>query len=149
MESERNEKRKRDSTTEVSHIFPRPYQDLIIQVHKFIIRVSANHPQSQIEVEGKIGQFIDKQTRQRFNNPDFTTEAIIPSNFHVFFKSDMTPGQHSHFNKILNGRVSGSKNARHIKYLHKKQTDLFYYCNDGAKLRQTVDGEVTDPKSAM
>ncbi|KAL8279911.1 hypothetical protein RQP46_007761 [Phenoliferia psychrophenolica] len=94
-----------------------------------------------VEIEAKIGLLVDTQMRSRKELP-VPIETILTDDRGLRFESNMTVGQHKHFNVLLNSRVeaSASPNYPHapVRYNHSKEIDGFHHHN-GRKLRVTTD----------
>ncbi|KAG0165118.1 mRNA-capping enzyme subunit beta [Apophysomyces sp. BC1034] len=96
-----------------------------------------------VEIEAKLGVFIDKKTDQRINLMA-CTETIIPHHLERSFRfdADMPLRQHQHFNKLLNEQVNRTQardyKGDRIKYKHTKEVDHFYQVGN-AKYRVTTD----------
>ncbi|KAJ8661589.1 hypothetical protein O0I10_002857 [Lichtheimia ornata] len=118
----------------------KPVDDIVQYVADFI----ATHcDQENVEIEGKLGLLIDKQTRRRINM-NAVTETVIGAGLEgrVRFESNMPLAQHKHFNEMLNALVTKS-NARgyrgeRIHYKHTYETDRFYHPNNNARTKWRV-----------
>ncbi|KAI7904262.1 CYTH-like domain-containing protein [Cokeromyces recurvatus] len=120
----------------------RPLDDIT----KYIADLIATHCQQEnVEIEAKLGRFIDKATKERLNMGAIT-ETIIPSDQMRFyrFESNMPLEQHRHFNKMLNDMVTRTQareyKGERIKYKHTIETDRFYEMpRSKGKWRVTTD----------
>ncbi|CAG8731314.1 12149_t:CDS:2, partial [Ambispora leptoticha] len=84
-----------------------------------------------IEIEGKLGVLVSKDTKTRIELPVICETIIDRSEeYRCQFESNMSPDQHRHFNNILNARVNQTMNPAYqgapVKYKHTKETDRFY-----------------------
>nr|CDI57066.1 related to CTL1-RNA 5`-triphosphatase with manganese-or cobalt-dependent NTPase activities [Melanopsichium pennsylvanicum 4] len=95
-----------------------------------------------IQIEGKIGQIIDKETGERIQLP-VRNETIVDLG-RARFDSRMTVSQHAHYNRILNSLVSKSGEASYtgakVSYQRRKEIDYFHPAPTG-KVRVTRDAE--------
>ncbi|KAI9807916.1 MAG: hypothetical protein M1825_005222 [Sarcosagium campestre] len=98
---------------------------------------------TQLEIEAKLGQLIDKNTNERLRLP-VRSECVLSKDdpsLRYFFKSSMTESQHRHLNQFLNKTLIASKqppppppteNAKPLKsrismdYVHTRERDRFY-----------------------
>lgn len=81
-----------------------------------------NMKNSQIEIEGRLGKILSKNTRDRIKDHS-ESESVFAFNSNHCFESNMTMEQHAMFNQLLN---HAAKNNPNIKYLHSKSIDSFY-----------------------
>ncbi|KAF9698919.1 hypothetical protein EKO04_003239 [Ascochyta lentis] len=118
------------------------YDDVSRKVCEFIWSTAVNNelvrkaiaesPATQLEVEARWGQIIDKHSSNRLRG-FHDTECVLRrnDNLDVKFESTMTMEQHKRMNMYLNGQVqrsapaSGSNRAE-IKYSHTREIDQFY-----------------------
>ncbi|KAI9483861.1 MAG: CYTH-like domain-containing protein [Benjaminiella poitrasii] len=120
----------------------RPLDD----VTKYIADFIAPHCQREnVEIEAKLGRFVDKSTNQRMQIGAFTETIIRPEEMRQYrFESNMPLEQHRHFNKMLNDMVNKSQardyKGERIKYKHTMEKDRFYEIpNSRGKWRVTTD----------
>ncbi|KZM19573.1 polynucleotide 5'-phosphatase [Ascochyta rabiei] len=100
--------------------------------NELVRKAIAESPATQLEVEARWGQIIDKHSSNRLRG-FHDTECVLRrnDNLDVKFESTMTMEQHKRMNMYLNGQVqrsapaSGSNRAP-IKYSHTKEIDQFY-----------------------
>jgi polynucleotide 5'-triphosphatase len=88
----------------------------------------------QIEIEAKLGQLMDQDTRERVNFP-ILTETIVAERARTTFKSSMTEAQHKFMNDWLNKKVQETHPTPGrvrvpIIYVHRRETDKFYELPD-------------------
>ncbi|ORZ19663.1 CYTH-like domain-containing protein [Absidia repens] len=116
----------------------RPMDDITRLIHDFIAKYC---DRQYVEIEAKLGVFIDKQTRQRLTM-DCQTETVIPSHMARMarFESNMPLEQHRYYNELLNGLVNKSQTSKgeRIKYRHTRETDRFHQVGRD-KWRVTID----------
>ncbi|KAJ3299466.1 mRNA-capping enzyme subunit beta [Borealophlyctis nickersoniae] len=127
--------------------------DMVLKVAEFLrrsinsARSGARGPDGRaphIEIEGKLGIILNKDTRSRLQLP-VQSETVITTTPNCRFESDMTMDQHAHFNNILNSLVRpGGKTI----YKHKYEMD-HYHQQGGNKLRVTVDTKTNQVKEVM
>ncbi|KAL0074063.1 CYTH-like domain-containing protein [Phycomyces blakesleeanus] len=140
MENER--KRAFPETTEVSQskrphveiprepsIFNiRPVDDITRYIGDFLWDYCS---QENVEIEAKMGVFIDRHTNSRLNIGALTETVLNPNHNYSFkFESDMPLEQHKHFNQLLNDRTNKSQvkdyKGERIAYKHTRETDRFF-----------------------
>ncbi|KAJ2847098.1 mRNA-capping enzyme subunit beta [Coemansia brasiliensis] len=119
----------------------RPAEDIVRVVADFLY--THMKERKNIEIEGKLGQFIDKRTGQRISLP-VISEAVLSEDKNMRFESNMTVQQHAMFNKLLNQRVDETRRAdfkgSRIEYMHTREIDHFYRINN-TRIRVTRDKE--------
>ncbi|KAI9254517.1 CYTH-like domain-containing protein [Phascolomyces articulosus] len=116
----------------------RPVDDITM----YIADVIGKHLQTQyVEIEAKLGVFIDKQSGKRINLGAPTEMILIGMEGRVRFESNMTRQQHENYNKRLNELVSSSglPGRERIKYQHTYETDTYYQVGRFEKWRVTTD----------
>ncbi|KAL1633280.1 hypothetical protein SLS58_011146 [Diplodia intermedia] len=90
------------------------------------------HPGIKLEIEGKLGTLVDKNTNERFALP-IVTQAIsaLPSQ-KLAFESFMNEPQHKMLNDFLNKSVGDSLRGGRpkIHYKHLRETDQFYSADE-------------------
>ncbi|KAF8959556.1 mRNA-capping enzyme subunit beta, partial [Entomortierella lignicola] len=94
--------------------------------------------QPNVEIEAKVGVIIDTNTGRRLELP-VENEVVLSQGPYLRyrFSSDMTQGQHAHFNNILNIRHQESQKLEHqIVYKHTYEVDQFF-SGPGGKVRVT------------
>ncbi|KAF2088799.1 mRNA triphosphatase CET1, partial [Saccharata proteae CBS 121410] len=83
----------------------------------------------KVEVEGKLGTLVDKDTNQRLELPVASQCVLTKPVEKLAFKSFMNENQHKHLNKCLNEEVAKSihdpRRAK-IQYEHLRETDSFH-----------------------
>jgi polynucleotide 5'-triphosphatase len=101
-------------------------------VNSDIVRKAiAESPQTQLEVEARWGQILDKHTSTRLRG-FHDTECVLRrnDNLDVKFESTMTMEQHKRMNMYLNGQVQSAKASRakraEVGYQHTREIDMFY-----------------------
>ena len=117
------------------------YDDVSRKVCEFIWTTAANSelvrkaiaesPNTQLEVEARWGQVIDRHSNDRLRGIHDTECVLRTDNLDVKFESTMTMEQHKRMNMYLNGQVqrsapSSGSNRTEIKYAHTKEIDQFY-----------------------
>ena len=108
-----------------------PREDIVLQIQSFLIssiqRIqSLQLPLDKMEIEAKLGQIKDKNTKKRVSGPA-ASECIMKADG-CHFESDVDISLHHHYNRILNALVKpGSKTV----YKHTKTCDEFYSSKDG------------------
>ncbi|KAI9491892.1 CYTH-like domain-containing protein [Zychaea mexicana] len=105
----------------------RPVDDVAL----YIADIVGEHCKRQhVEIEAKLGTFVDKHTGQRINMGAVTETVLNGLEHRVRFEANMPQKQHHHFNKMLNALVTKSQardyRRERIRYLHTKETDSFY-----------------------
>ncbi|SAM03190.1 hypothetical protein [Absidia glauca] len=117
----------------------RPMDDITKLVHDFIAKYC---DQPHVEIEAKLGVFIDKQTQDRVRM-DCQTETVIPSHMTrmLRFESNMPLQQHKYYNQLLNDLVNKSQTrGEKIRYRHTRETDRFHPIpGSREKCRVTID----------
>ncbi|KAL1625089.1 hypothetical protein SLS56_007516 [Neofusicoccum ribis] len=90
------------------------------------------HPGIKLEIEGKLGTLVDRNTNERLNLP-ITTQAVsaLPTN-KLAFESFMNEAQHKSLNEFLNKTVQASHTGgrKKIRYQHLRETDQFYTADE-------------------
>ncbi|KAJ2456223.1 mRNA-capping enzyme subunit beta [Coemansia sp. RSA 2336] len=119
----------------------RPAEDIVRVVADFLYTHMKDR--KNIEIEGKLGQIIDKRSGQRLSLP-VISETVLSDDKHLRFESNMTIQQHAMFNKLLNQRVDetrrGEFRGSRIEYRHTREVDHFYRINN-TRIRVTRDKE--------
>ncbi|KAI9505171.1 mRNA-capping enzyme subunit beta [Coemansia spiralis] len=119
----------------------RPAEDIVRVVADFIYTHLKDR--SNIEIEGKLGRIVDKNSGQRINLP-VVSETALSDDKAIRFESNMTLQQHATFNRLLNQRVDETRRPEfrgsRIEYSHTKEIDHFYKL-DGTRIRVTTDKE--------
>ncbi|KAI9023781.1 CYTH-like domain-containing protein [Phycomyces nitens] len=87
--------------------------------------------QENVEIEAKMGVFVDRQTNRRLDIGALTETVLNPNKHFSFkFESDMPLEQHKHFNQLLNDRTNKTQakdyRGERIAYKHTKETDRFF-----------------------
>ncbi|KAI9243460.1 CYTH-like domain-containing protein [Sporodiniella umbellata] len=120
----------------------KPVDDVIKYIAEFI---GKHCNLDNVEIEAKLGVFVDKATNKRLNIEAFT-ETVLPKSFDrsIRFESNMALEQHRHFNKMLNDMVNKTQNKEYrgerIQYKHTNEVDRFYSVpNSYSKWRVTTD----------
>ncbi|KAI8146362.1 CYTH-like domain-containing protein [Fennellomyces sp. T-0311] len=123
-------------TKEPTIFCTRPVDDIVL----YIADLLKDHcDKDHVEIEAKLGVFIDKQTHQRINMGAVTETGIIR------FEASMPLKQHKHFNELLNRRVEKSNKrdykGERIRYAHTYEIDSFHSGNSSRdeKWRVTRD----------
>ncbi|KAJ3057520.1 mRNA-capping enzyme subunit beta [Rhizophlyctis rosea] len=89
---------------------------------------------AEIEIEGKLGLILDKQTFSRVRTGSKSVAVMGMDKNVTRFNADMTMQQHQHFNRLLNGLVT--QNEGKTRYKHTKETDHTHQ-EGNAKVRAT------------
>ncbi|GAA5800227.1 hypothetical protein HPULCUR_005652 [Helicostylum pulchrum] len=101
-------------------------------ITKYIADFIAEHVHLEdVEIEAKLGIFVDKRTNQRMNIGAKTETVLDPESIRQYrFVADMPLEQHRHFNKMLNETVNRTQareyKGERVKYKHTIETDRFY-----------------------
>ncbi|KAI5305518.1 stearoyl-CoA 9-desaturase [Ascosphaera pollenicola] len=125
-----------------------PHEDLSKQVADFLFEQvvkrtdigvshlggSSNGHGAVLEVEAKLGRFIDKDSQQHFQLPIKTETILLKDRTgpHLYFESYMTLNQHRCLNEFLNRAAEQSKLPNPtrkripMEYVHNRQIDAFY-----------------------
>ncbi|KAF2751753.1 mRNA triphosphatase CET1 [Sporormia fimetaria CBS 119925] len=103
--------------------------DHIIENHDLRKAVSES-PGTEIEIEARWGQIIDRESNNRLSGVH-STECVVKRDMADFtrFESTMSLAQHRNMNKYLNEQVAkSSTGVSHInlKYQHTRESDMFY-----------------------
>lgn len=122
-------------------LFNKPPVDSIVRLVADLIGRHIENP--NVEIEAKLGILIDRNSDSRLKLPILSEAAIVPDR-NVRFKSDMSLGQHHHFNQMLNNRVNESNRPGYpgkvVSYQHTYERDCFYNSNN-SKIRVTFDSQ--------
>ncbi|KAL5115962.1 hypothetical protein ACEQ8H_006184 [Pleosporales sp. CAS-2024a] len=116
------------------------YDDVSRKVCDFIWNVAVNNERvrnaiaesehTQLEIEARWGQIIDKGSDSRLRGFHDTECVIKSQNMDIKFESTMTLEQHKRMNMYLNGQVRESKapgaSRPPVNYQHTKEIDMFY-----------------------
>ncbi|KAI8099206.1 CYTH-like domain-containing protein [Halteromyces radiatus] len=119
----------------------RPMDDITKVIHDFITKYCG---QQYVEIEAKLGVFIDKHTNERLFL-DCETETVIPQHMsrQIRFESNMPLQQHKYYNNMFNDLVNKSQakdyKGERIKYRHTRETDRFHDMGGRKKCRVTID----------
>jgi polynucleotide 5'-triphosphatase len=112
-----------------------PYNDLTRQVGdwlwKFVVLAPDYGPDTQVEVEAKIGSLVDpSSTHQRVSLPVQSEALLVPGQGpgRPRFESLMSMVQHKRLNEYLNRTVRMAKEPgrQPVEYRHTRETDTFY-----------------------
>ncbi|KAI8368186.1 mRNA triphosphatase CET1 [Radiomyces spectabilis] len=116
----------------------KPLDDIVRYIGDFIWDHCARE---NVEIEAKLGVFVDKRTHRRIDI-GAKTETVLTDCRSVRFESDMPLEQHRHFNKMLNDLVNKTQardyKGERIRYKHTKETDRFYE-GGRSRIRVTTD----------
>ncbi|CAO3625417.1 unnamed protein product [Cunninghamella echinulata] len=140
-EEEQHKKRVAVIYKEPSIFNVRPMDDITKIIHDFIWKYCQ---EEYVEIEAKLGIFIDKRTSERANMY-VKTETVIPKDIirNYRFESNMPLSQHKYYNNILNDLVNKSNQKDYkgepIKYRHIYEKDQFHDVGRGIKHRVTID----------
>ncbi|CAO3609762.1 unnamed protein product [Cunninghamella blakesleeana] len=99
--------------------------------------------EEHVEIEAKLGVFIDKRTSQRINWGS-KTETVIPNEMirSYRFESNMPLSQHRYYNNMFNDLFQKSQRKEYrgerIKYRHIHETDQFFEVGRD-RCRVTID----------
>ncbi|KAJ2843276.1 mRNA-capping enzyme subunit beta, partial [Coemansia erecta] len=117
----------------------RPAEDIVRVVADFLYTHLKDR--SNIEIEGKLGRIVDKNTGQRVALP-VLSETALSDDKATRFESNMTLQQHAAFNRLLNQRVDETRRPEfrgsRIVYSHTKEIDHFYKI-EGMRIRVTTE----------
>jgi polynucleotide 5'-triphosphatase len=115
------------------------YDDVSRKVCDFIWNTAVNNehvrnaiadPNTELEVEARWGQIIDRRSEQRLRGPWDSECVLRTGGLDVKFESTMTMEQHKRMNLYLNGQVSKSKapgaSRASVDYRHTREVDIFY-----------------------
>lgn len=90
----------------------------------------AESEHTQVEVEARWGQIIDRQSNARLRGYHDTETIIKSQNMDLKFESTMTMEQHKRMNLYLNALVRESKapntSRAQVDYQHTREVDIFY-----------------------
>ncbi|KAI7864594.1 CYTH-like domain-containing protein [Spinellus fusiger] len=118
----------------------RPVDDITKYIADFLWE---HCQQPNVEIEAKLGVFIDKQTRERLDIGAITETVLFPIGSGIRFESDMSLAQHKHFNDILNDLTNKSQardyKGERIVYKHTRELDQFFQVSQHQKVRVTTD----------
>ncbi|KAJ1667113.1 mRNA-capping enzyme subunit beta [Coemansia sp. RSA 1813] len=117
----------------------RPAEDIVRVVADFLYTHLKDR--SNVEIEGKLGRIVDKNTGQRIALP-VLSETALSDDKATRFESNMTLQQHAAFNRLLNQRVDETRRSEfrgsRIVYSHTKEIDHFYKI-EGMRIRVTTE----------
>ncbi|KND00986.1 uncharacterized protein SPPG_04083 [Spizellomyces punctatus DAOM BR117] len=134
------------SRLEPSIFGKKPEEDIVLTVSNFIWRnISGGKSGAHLEIEGKLGLIIDKETGDRIRLP-VSSETVIINNGQFRFDSNMTMAQHAHFNRILNAVVQ--RPGSRTRYVHTKEVD-HYYQQGSQKIRVSADQKSGQVKEVL
>jgi polynucleotide 5'-triphosphatase len=116
------------------------YDDVSRKVCDFIWNLAVNNEavrnaiaeseHTQLEIEARWGQIIDKHSNGRLRGYHDTETVIKSQNMDLKFESTMTMEQHKRMNMYLNGQVRESKapgaSRAPVDYQHTREVDIFY-----------------------
>ncbi|TPX72316.1 hypothetical protein SpCBS45565_g00621 [Spizellomyces sp. 'palustris'] len=129
----------------------KPEEDILLTVSDFIWRnISGGKSGAHLEIEGKLGLIIDKQTGDRIRLP-VSSETVLTNSGQFRFDSNMTmhlvlKAQHAHFNRILNALVQ--RPGSRTRYVHTKEVD-HYYQQGSQKIRVSADQKSGQVKEVL
>lgn len=96
----------------------------------------AESPHTQLEVEARWGQIIERHTSARLRGYHETETVIKSASVDVMFESTMTMEQHRRINMYLNSQVQKSKAPgaprADVGYAHTREIDTLYDLNQAA-----------------
>lgn len=102
----------------------------VTAVNNELVRNAIADPNTELEIEARWGQIIDKQSEKRLRGYHDSECVIKTGNLDVKFESTMTIEQHKRMNMYLNGQVQRAKapgaSRASIDYTHTKEIDVFY-----------------------
>ncbi|ORX48837.1 mRNA triphosphatase CET1 [Hesseltinella vesiculosa] len=133
-------KRQHRDAREPSIFNVRPMDDITRLISDLISKYC---DQDNVEIEAKLGVFVDKQTKQRISF-ECQSETVIPKHLtrQCRFESNMPLEQHKYYNELLNGLTNKAHDrdfkGERIKYCHTREIDQFYNVYD-KKYRVTID----------
>ncbi|CAA7262909.1 unnamed protein product [Cyclocybe aegerita] len=123
-----------------------PLDEFIREIADFVhhmVMTRPDIPNSKVEVEAKIGVLRDRSTGHRLSLPVLVETILTPNATDSRFESNMSVGQHKHFNTLLNRLKTQSSQASHIgspvDYSHHYLIDTFYAAEGNEKIRVTRD----------
>lgn len=98
--------------------------------NEIVRKAIAESPATQLEVEARWGQILDKRSNSRLRG-FHDTECVLRrnDNLDIKFESTMTMEQHKRMNMYLNGQVQAAQSGSTrtpVKYAHTKEIDQFY-----------------------
>ncbi|KAF9634743.1 hypothetical protein BFW01_g5638 [Lasiodiplodia theobromae] len=90
------------------------------------------HPGIKLEIEGKLGTLLDKNTSDRVTLPILTQAVSAYPSSKLQFESRMNEQQHKALNEFLNKTVGESLRSDRpkIHYKHLRETDSFYTADE-------------------
>ncbi|KAJ3166136.1 mRNA-capping enzyme subunit beta [Geranomyces variabilis] len=117
----------------------RPDDDIVLQVSEFFWQnLGAVADGRQLEIEGKLGLIVDKNTGDRIRLP-VRSETVLWNDGSYRFDSNMTRDQHGHFNRVLNALVQPpAPGLTPLRYIHTNEVD-HYHEDAGRKIRVSMD----------
>ncbi|KAH7914291.1 CYTH-like domain-containing protein [Hygrophoropsis aurantiaca] len=124
-----------------------PIDEFTREIADFVHHMITSRPDAgtdaKVEVEAKIGILRDRTSSQRLTLPVLVETILMPNEIDLKFESNMSIGQHKHFNTILNELKRISSLPGHpsspLEYTHVKVVDSFYESRDREKIRVTRD----------
>jgi polynucleotide 5'-triphosphatase len=116
------------------------YDDVSRKVCDFIWNMAVNNDpvrtaiaeskRTQLEIEARWGQIIDRSTGKRLRGFHDTETVIRSQGMDIQFESTMTMEQHKRMNMYLNTQVRESKapgaSRPPVNYQHTREVDMFY-----------------------
>ncbi|KAJ3513490.1 hypothetical protein NLJ89_g2911 [Agrocybe chaxingu] len=123
-----------------------PLDEFIREIADFVhhmVMTRPDLPNSKVEVEAKIGVLRERSTGHRLSLPVLVETILTPNSTDSRFESNMSVGQHKHFNTLLNRLKTQSSQPSHIgspvDYSHHYLIDTFYAAEGNEKIRVTRD----------
>ncbi|KAK5092446.1 hypothetical protein LTR70_005407 [Exophiala xenobiotica] len=127
-----------------------PFENLTRKVCDWIISIIAVRPApvgSTWEIEAKVGTIRNRQSGERYSNPDVDSEVLMREGTrNTRFESSMNEDQHRILNVYLNGLTEAALKARlqdpsriEILYNHPKENDEFYELSHEGKAQLNPD----------
>ncbi|KAH7058687.1 CYTH-like domain-containing protein [Macrophomina phaseolina] len=121
-----------------------PYDDVVRKVCDFLWSTVVEredlhggvpegaHPNIKLEIEGKLGTLVDRNTNERVNLPILTQAVSALPTTKLGFESHMNEEQHRDLNKFLNKTVQDALRPPRskIRYEHLRETDSFYVIDE-------------------
>ncbi|KAI7885965.1 mRNA triphosphatase CET1 [Mucor mucedo] len=122
----------------------------IDDITKYIADFIAQHVTLEnVEIEAKLGVFIDKRTNKRLQIGAHT-ETVLDDFRQYRFEANMPLEQHRHFNNILNETVNRTQardyKGERVKYKHTIETDRFFESPTNHRNRYRVTTEQSTGK---
>ncbi|KAJ3169423.1 mRNA-capping enzyme subunit beta [Geranomyces variabilis] len=122
----------------------RPDDDIVLQVSEFFWQnLGAVADGRQLEIEGKLGLIVDRNTGNRIRLP-VRSETVLWNDGSYRFDSNMTRDQHGHFNRVLNALVQPpAPGITPLRYIHTNEVDHYHEGGGGDggrnKIRVSMD----------